>query len=208
MRAASPNSPRVETSSSTEASRASTPARSCSPERTRRVARAFRFGAGLFAGLDRQARRLAACLEAADLVGDLRGARPERRRLATVELQLLLPAVDVELRRMRALADGRRVTVRLGLLDAEPRQVRLDLRDPRGRGGFALARRGQARTRRLDAARELAVAPREQHLLPPAQLVPQPPLAPRLRRPALPRSALLLPLEHHVVHPREGLVRG
>src|SRR6185503_9808163 len=157
--------------------------------RGRLVARAFRLGAGLFAGLDRQARRLAACLEVADLVGDLRRPRRERRRLLTVEVHLLLPSVDVELRRMRALADGRRVTVRLGLLDAEPRQVRLHLRDPRGGGGFALA-------------------PREQHLLPPPQLVAQPLVAPRLRRLALQRAALLLHLEHDVVHAREVLLRG
>ena len=54
---------------------------------------------------------------------------------------------------------------------------------------------------------QLAVAPREQDLLPAAQLVAQPLIAARLRRLPLQRAALLLDLEDDVVDAREVLLR-
>ena len=98
-------------------------------------------------------------------------------------------------------------SVRLGLFDPQPRQIRLDFADPRRRRRLALARLSQPRPRRLDRLRQLAVAPREQHLLPPTQLFAQPLVAARLRRLALERTALLFDLEDDVVDAGEVLLR-
>ncbi len=108
---------------------------------------------------------------------------------------------------MNVLANARCAVIRLRLLDAQPAQIRFDLRNPRGRRGLPLARIGQARPRRIDTLRQLAIATREQHFLPPAQLVAQLPVAPRLGRLALERSALLVDFEHDVVDASQVLLR-
>src|SRR5687768_18489849 len=125
-----------------------------------------------------------------------------------VEFLLLLAPVDVQLARMRILADPRRPAVGLDLLDSESAEIRLDFRHPGARGAFALARGRQPRPRRLDESRELAIAPREKHFLPAAQLVAQSFVPPRLRRLPLQRAALLIHLEDDVVNAREVLLRG
>ena len=58
-----------------------------------------------------------------------------------VEFLLLLPAVDVQLARVRVLANRRRAAVRLGLLDAQPPEIGFDFRQTRRGGRLALARR-------------------------------------------------------------------
>ena len=89
----------------------------------------------------------------------------------------------------------------------QPGEVGFDLGQPAGRAGLALARLGQPRPRRLDAVRQLAIAAREQHLLPAPQLVAQPLVAARLGRLPLQRAALLLDLEDDVVDARQVLLR-
>ncbi|OFW51696.1 MAG: hypothetical protein A3G77_12505 [Acidobacteria bacterium RIFCSPLOWO2_12_FULL_68_19] len=96
--------------------------------------------------------------------------------------------------------------VRFRLLDAQARQARLELRHPRRSRGLPLARLRQPGARRLDRSRQLAAAPRQQHLLPPPQLVAQAPVALRLGGLPLQRTALLLHLEDDVVDAREVLL--
>jgi len=91
-----------------------------------------------------------------NLVPDLARTRRQRLGLVAVELLLLLAAIDVELAGVRVLANLRRALVAFRLLDAQPREVRLDLGQPAGGGGFALARVGQPGRRGVDALRELA----------------------------------------------------
>src|SRR5262245_56845961 len=112
-----------------------------------------------------------------------------------IELELLLPPVDVELRGVGALTHRRGTLIRFGLFDPQPREVRLDLGHTRGRRRFALARAGQARPRRLDGVRQLTVAPGKQHFFPTSELVPQPLVSPRLRRLTLQRATLFLDFE-------------
>ena len=102
---------------------------------------------------------------------------------------------------------ARRAAVGLGLLDAQAPEVGFDLGDAARRRGLALARLGQPRPRRLDALRQLAIAAREQHLLPAAQLLAQPLVAARLRGLPLQRAALLFDLEDDVVDARQVLLR-
>ncbi len=110
----------------------------------------------------------------------------------------------------RACASSRMLDARLSASACSirsRRQIRFDLADPGRRRGLALARLGQPRPRRLDRLRQLAVPPREQHLLPPTQLFAQPLVAARLRRLPLQGAALLLDLEHDVVDAGEVLLR-
>ena len=64
---------------------------------------------------------------------------------------------------------------------------------------FAFARLAEPAARRVDGLGQLTILAREQHLLPPPQLVAQLPIAPRLRRLALERAALLVDFEDDVV---------
>jgi hypothetical protein len=115
---------------------------------SRFVARTFGIGACAFACVDGNAGRFPARLEVAYLVGDLPSARRERRCLMTIELELLLPAIDIELGGVRALANRGRTVIRFGLFDPQPRQVGLDFGDACRRRRFALARAGRTRARR------------------------------------------------------------
>src|SRR6185503_9793824 len=102
---------------------------------------------------------------------------------------------------------GRR---RLGLdqLDPQAPEPRLAFGDARRGDRFALAGLGQPRPRRLDDFGELAILAGEEHLLPAAQPVAQPLVAPRLAGLALQRPALLFHLEDDVIDPGEVLLRG
>ena len=133
----------------------------------------------------------------------------QRLGLLPVELLLLLAAVDVQLAGVGVLADPRRAVVGFGLLDAQAAQIRFDFGEPRApRRPRARARRPAACRAVSIAVRQLAIAPREQHLLPAPQLVAQPLVAPRLGCLALQRATLLLDLEDDVVDAREVLLRG
>src|SRR5690606_14425342 len=59
----------------------------------------------------------------------------------------------------------------------------------------------------FDGGAQIAIAPREEHLLPAAQLLAQPLIAPRLGGLALQAAALLLDLVDDVVDAREVLLR-
>ena len=100
--------------------------------------------------------------------------------------------------------------VLLGLrqLDPDPGQLGFDLGEPRRRGRFVLARRGQPRPRRLDVLGQVPVAAGEQHLLPAPHLVAQPLEAAGPARLALQRPALLLDLEDDVVEAGQVLLGG
>src|SRR5690606_30065623 len=79
--------------------------------------------------------------------------------------------------------------------------------EPRRGRRLALARVVQPLARRLDRGVQIAIAPREQHLLPAAQLLAQALVAPRLGRLPLQAAALLLHLVDDVVDAREVLLR-
>src|SRR6516164_7991452 len=78
----------------------------------------------------------------------------------------------------------------------------------RCRRGLTGAGVGQARARRLDCLPEHPVFLRELDLLPSAEFFAQALVAPRLRRLALERAALLLDFENDVVDARQVLLRG
>ena len=174
----------------------------------RLVSRPFRVRTRRLARLDGNPRGLAPRLQILDLVRDLGRARAERRSLMTIELQLLLPPVDLELRGMRPLANRRRALIRFGLFDAQAAQVRFHFRDARSRRRLALARVGQVRPRRLDAVSQLAVAAGKQHFLPSPQLLAQPLVSPRLGGLPLQHAALLFDFENDVVDAGEILLGG
>src|SRR5688572_19931209 len=171
------------------------------------VAGLYRFDDGLTPRFERDARRLAPCLQVTNFIGNLGRPYDQRLGLVTVELLLLLPAVDVELARVRVFADLRRSVVGFGLLDAKPRQVRFHFANPGQRRALALPRLGKAGPRVVDRLCQLAIPPREQHLFPPAQFVAQPLVAPRLRRLTLQRATLLFNFEDDVVDAGQVLLR-
>src|SRR6478609_1997212 len=125
----------------------------------------------------------------------------------TIELELLLPAIDVDFRRVGALAHRRRALIGLGLLDPESGEIGLDFGYTRRRGRLALARARQTRARRFDRLRQFTVAAREQDLFPTPQLVTQPFVSARLRRLAFQRPMLLFDFEDDVVDAGQVLLR-
>ena len=135
-------------------------------------------------------------------------ARGERLGLLAVELQLLLPAVDVELAGVRVLADRatRGCRPRPARCAGAPRSASTSA--TRAAAAASRSRASASRVRAVSMRlRQLAIAAGEQHLLPAPQLVAQPLVAARLRRLALQRAALLLDLEDDVVDAREVLLR-
>ena len=114
--------------------------------------------------------------------------------------------------RARARAPASRASVAPDSASVSPSRTRLErgleLGDARGGRGFAGARLLEPRLGRFDLARERVVLARELHLLPAAQLLAQPLVAPRARRLALQRAALLLDFEDDVVDARQVLLRG
>ena len=128
--------------------------------------------------------------------------------LLLVERRLLLEAPDRQLARVRGFTDRGRPRIRLGQLETEPFERRLDLRHPPGRRGLPRARVREPRPCRLDRLAEQLVAPGELDLLPAAQLFAQPLVAPCLGRLPLQRSALLLDLEDDVVDACQVLLGG
>src|SRR5262245_8951092 len=125
-----------------------------------------------------------------------------------IELDLLLPAIDVELRAVGALASGGCALIRFGLFDPQPRKIGLDFGHPCRRRRFPLTRGGQTRARRFDSLRQLAVPPREQHLFPAPELVPRPFVSSRFRSLTLQRATLLLSFDDDVRTAGEGLLCG
>ena len=152
-------------------------------------------------------RRLPARFQRVELGGDDGIPRVEAQHLLAIERELLLPSVDVELSRVRRFAGPRRRRFGFDELDAKAGEIGFDLRHARGGDRLALAGAGEIRARRFDRLRQLPVLPREEHLLPAAQLVAQLPVAARLRRLALQRAALLLHFKDDVVDAREILLR-
>ncbi len=152
--------------------------------------------------------RLAPRVEAGQLVVEVGDAAAERGHLLAVELDLLLRALDLEFVRVRAIAGSGGRRIGLGHFDAQPADVAFDLGEPRLGGGFALARVGQPGARRLDGLRQVAEPPREQDLLPAAQLVAQALVPSRLGRLTLQAAALLVDFEDDVVDAGEVLLRG
>ena len=111
----------------------------------------------------------------------------------------------------RACASSRICDARavgLGLLDAQAAEIRFDLGQTRLRRSLALAGVRESRLAPIRSRRQLAIAAREQHLLPAPHLVAQPLVAARLRRLALQRAALLFDFEDDVVDARQVLLRG
>ncbi len=160
------------------------------------------------ARLHRQARRLATGIEIANLGLDLGAANGERFSLMAIEFELLLPAIDVELARVRVFAYRRCAVVGLGLRQAQAPQLCFDFGKTRRSGRLALARQTERRARAFDARRQLAILARKEHLLPAPVLVAQPLVAARLRRLPLERAALLFDLEDDVVDANQVLLRG
>ncbi len=109
---------------------------------------------------------------------------------------------------MSRVPDLPRRGVGFRLLNPQRRERRLHFRDSSRRRRFVVARVREPRARALDGFAERPVAAREEHLFPPAHLVPQPCIAARLRRLPLERTLLLLDLEDDVVEPRQVLLRG
>ena len=98
--------------------------------------------------------------------------------------------------------------VRLGQLEAQPLERRLELGQRRGGGRFAQPRILEPGARRFDGLAEQPVAAGELHLLPAPQLFPQPLVAAGLGRLPLQRAPLLLDLVDDVVDARQVLLRG
>ena len=155
----------------------------------------------------RHPRRLAARLDRRDFSGNAGAPIFERGDLFPIEGDLLLLPVDRELAGVRRLAGAGRARLGLGHLDAQPAKIALHMGDPRRRHRLALARVGQASARRFDGLRQLAILPREQHLFPAPELVAQLLIPARLGRLPFQRAALLLDLEHDIVHARQVLPR-
>ena len=93
--------------------------------------------------------------------------------LLPVELDLLLPAANVELPSVRLLTSGRRAGFALGQRQPYPLDIRLQLGDMRGRNGRARPRLIQPALSSVDFASESLVAPCELHLLPLTQVLSQ-----------------------------------
>ncbi len=170
------------------------------------VARAFGFGNGGAALFEPQALRLAAVFERLTLGVEFADARLQHRRLLGVERELLLAPVDVEFAGVRGFADARGILLGLREFDAHARQFGFHFGQTGRRTHFVLSGVVQARARRFDVFGEVAVAPREQHLLPAPHLVAQPLVAAGLAGLALERAALLLDFEDDVVEARQVLL--
>ena len=101
------------------------------------------------------------------------------------------------------------VSAAVGLRQFETQRLGggLDLGKTGGGERLTLTGVGEPRARRLDRRAERAIAQRELHLLPAAQLLAQPAVAPGLGRLALQRAALLLDFEHDVVDAGQVLLR-
>ena len=173
----------------------------------RTVARLLRSGERGAPLLELGTSRRAPHVETAELRFELHRGRAQRLNLLSIELRLLLQTPHLELARVRRFPGAGRLRVRLGQLDPDALQRRLELGQPRRRRRFALTRRSQLRPRRLDRRRERAVARGELDFLPAPELVPQPLVAPRLGRLSFQRAALLLDLVNDVLDTREVLLR-
>ena len=117
-------------------------------------------------------------------------------------------AVRSSSRAWRVLAQRRGALIGLGQLDPQPGEIRFELGEPRRGRRLPLARLREPRARAFDGRGQLAVAAREEHLLPPPQLVPQALIAACLGSLPLQGAALLLDLEDDVVDAGEILLRG
>ena len=157
--------------------------------------------------LDRQPRRLPAGVELANLFLDLRAPHAQRLRLLPVEVQLLLADRDLQLARVGVFANRRGPFLRPGQLQADAREVVLELGHAGRRRALTRPRGRQTFARRFDGRRQLAVPAGEEHLLPAPQFLAQALVAARLGGLTLQRAALLLHLEHDVVDPRQVLLR-
>ena len=139
-------------------------------------------------------------------IDERRGA--ERLHLLLVERHLLLQPADRQLARVRRFARRRRPRVGLGQLETQPLERRSRPRPGAPPPPASRARASASRPRVASiASPSSAVALRELHLLPAAQLLAQPLVAPRLRRLPLQRAALLLDLEDDVVDAGQVLLR-
>src|SRR5262249_11570471 len=109
---------------------------------------------------------------------------------------------------VRPFAHARGGGLGFGLLYLEPAQVGFHLRQTSPSRRLALPRLGKARPACLDSAGQLTIPAREQHLLPPSQLLAETGVAARLGGLAFQRPALTIHLEHDVVDAREVLLSG
>ena len=173
--------------------------------------RTIAFGVGLRSGAaapgERGTGRLTPRPERQEFAGNSGAADLEGLHLLAVELDLLLLPVDRKLAGVRRLARLRRLRFGLELLDAAPGEIGLDLGDAGRRHRFALPGVGQPGAGRCDRLGQLAVLPREKHLLPPPHLVAELLVTLRFRGLALQGPALLLDFEHDVVDAGEVLLR-
>ena len=134
--------------------------------------------------------------------------QPEPVDLLPVELDLLLPAVDVELagvhglaRAVVAFASDSTSEMRMRLKSASAAPTAAEAPDSRRRASSS------RRAQRFDLLRGVPVPAGEQQLLPVPQLIAQPLVPARLRRLALQRSELLLELEDDVFEPGQVELR-
>ena len=177
-------------------------------DRRRRVTGTRGLSRGIATRLERNSGRLAPRLEVGHLIGNLGRPRRQHRGLMPIELELLLPSIDIELAEVGLLADANGARISLGLLNPQTAAVRFDLRDATRGHGLALTGLAQPGARHLHAVSQLAVPACQQHLFPAAQLLAQRPVASRLRGLPLQRPALPLDLEDDVVDAGEVLLRG
>src|SRR5439155_7979753 len=91
---------------------------------------------------------------------DLARPRCQRCRLLAIELELLLPAIQLELTSVRVFADRPCVRVGFGLLDSQASKRCLHFSAVAGRRRFALAGVRQPTARAVDAVLQLAILPR------------------------------------------------
>ncbi len=153
-------------------------------------------------------RRFTPCVQRRDLGFDFRGGHAERLDLMSIEGDLLLQPADGELAGMSQFPRFGLSRIRLGQLEPKRFGRSLDFGEMSARARFPLARLRQLRACRLDGDAERAVPLGELHLLPAAQFLAQPPVAPGFRGLPLQRSALLLHFEHDVVDAGQVLLRG
>src|SRR5690606_36011492 len=140
---------------------------------------------GLAARSQRRLQRLAPRLELIGLGRERVGLPAQLLELLPIEFDLLLPATDRQLARVRLVA--RRGGARLGRSQLEPHGFNRALELGHARGCRNLARTCRLETR-LGAGNGRAqrlVAPRDLHLLPLPQLFAELPVPPRTRRLAL-----------------------
>jgi hypothetical protein len=152
-------------------------------------------------------RRLAPGFEIAQFVAERARVPGQLFDLLLVELDLLLPAPDLELTRVRLLPRRRGAGFGFGEREPDAFQGGFERGHVHRRGGLAVARVGEPRLGGVDVARQRRMAVRELDLLPAAELLAQALVAARPRRLSLQRVALLLDLEDDVVDPRQVLLR-